>query len=489
MTKLYSNNIKNYFRAALVGLSVNHTCSPLLAEGAFSYLINLGLSKPRFYSSSGKTKNIVSSLIEKKVDYVDNGDSTPNENTYNYFQYGKTKTEYNNFKFNSPIYQSLSLMLKDKPLNDETQIEIERLLLNYSYIALTSDNKSNNNFSVDYSMINSELSKLLLKEQDSLSKLITNFKQELSHNKTNNEYVSYLNTNIESIAYADVNQILHSISNKYLINVMLGRLLKILSYYQQSKNDFNSVVEVGCDLGKDIINHYCYQSYLIKKSQVDNKSEYYLSTWKAENSEFISKCEDSTFQFELGSILIGWMLTCNLLYKKVVDEEKDKKINILLPSKILVDNCKEKIVLALPKKIPMLVPPKPYSDKRLGGFLLNDEKVEIPLIRKKWLNKYSSKILENNSIYYSVNKVSSVGYKINTDVLDFILYNQGYFKNKMTLSKSYYVLKMPNSGQLLKLTLPSLSIIAKDGWTNHSGMVIRCKIVSYKKLEGMQAEK
>lgn len=51
-------------------------------------------------------------------------------------------------------------------------------------------------------------------------------------------------------------------------------------------------------------------------------------------------------------------MTCDLLHKRVVEIEKNKKINILLPSQRLINMNKDnKILLALPKKIPMIVPP------------------------------------------------------------------------------------------------------------------------------------
>lgn len=179
------------------------------------------------------------------------------------------KTNFKNFKYNSPIYNSLNLMLKDKPINEETQRKIEKVLLNYSYIALNLDNKESHNFNIDYSKINTELAKLLMKEQESLLKLISNFKQDLSDRKINTQ-----NNNIdqELLSLEDINQIFQIIPNKYLITVMLGRTLKILSHHQESKNNFNSVVEVGYDLGKDIINHYCYLSFLIKKKRSREQS-------------------------------------------------------------------------------------------------------------------------------------------------------------------------------------------------------------------------
>ena len=76
----------------------------------------------------------------------------------------------------------------------------------------------------------------------------------------------------------------------------------------------------------------------------------------------------------------------------------------------------------------MIVKPNLYSKEimdnkcidRLGGYLLNDEKICNDLIIKNWELKYQSKIKNNNLVYSSINNISSVGFKINKDVLQFL---------------------------------------------------------------------
>lgn len=69
----------------------------------------------------------------------------------------------------------------------------------------------------------------------------------------------------------------------------------------------------------------------------------------------------------------------------------------------------------------------------LGGYLLNNEYFGENIIIDNWRSKLSSEILNNNVIYQVVNNLSSVPYKINTEVLDFIsayddLYHLTYYK-------------------------------------------------------------
>ena len=78
-------------------------------------------------------------------------------------------------------------------------------------------------------------------------------------------------------------------------------------------------------------------------------------------------------------------------------------------------------------KIPMIVKPKKYGVNKktgkeiLGGYLLNDKEFINPLIIKNLELKNQSVIKKENIIYKMVNNISGVGYKINNQVLEFIL--------------------------------------------------------------------
>jgi DNA-directed RNA polymerase len=83
--------------------------------------------------------------------------------------------------------------------------------------------------------------------------------------------------------------------------------------------------------------------------------------------------------------------------------------------------------LNLPAKVPMIVIPKKYERKNgidvLGGYLLNDLEYASPLITRNPLLKQNSSVEIKNSIFNMVNNLSSVPYKINKKVLNFILEN------------------------------------------------------------------
>jgi len=157
------------------------------------------------------------------------------------------------------------------------------------------------------------------------------------------------------------------------------------------------------------------------------KKIYHLSNCrfgaKSDNQILVDKYEDTTFIFNLGSILVGWLLTCDLLEKKTVTISKKEKVNILLPVKRLIETISNNTVFNLPKRMPMIVPPKPYTKQCFGGYLLNDELTTDSLLKPKRNNKELTTIKDDNIIYDLVNNISSVGYKINKDVLEFILYS------------------------------------------------------------------
>jgi DNA-directed RNA polymerase len=80
-------------------------------------------------------------------------------------------------------------------------------------------------------------------------------------------------------------------------------------------------------------------------------------------------------------------------------------------------------IFTIPTKLPMVCVPKPYTNKMLGGYLLNNDRYEEKLfITKKGYGK-PSEISEENDIYNLVNTISSTPFKINKDLLNYINYN------------------------------------------------------------------
>lgn len=73
-----------------------------------------------------------------------------------------------------------------------------------------------------------------------------------------------------------------------------------------------------------------------------------------------------------------------------------------------------------PFKLPMIVPPKEYSENEFGGYLLNDIDYVDGMITKKMGQEGRSSIDKSNIIFDSINGMMKVAFKINSNLLDYL---------------------------------------------------------------------
>jgi DNA-directed RNA polymerase len=143
------------------------------------------------------------------------------------------------------------------------------------------------------------------------------------------------------------------------------------------------------------------------------------------NKEIESLFDNNLFASLLGCKIIDILETCDIINKQLNRESYTKTHYDLKISdeKMLALAVKHKVYV-LPQKLPMIVKPNSYSKYRNGGYLLNfrDE-----IIIEKSGQKEKSKILSRNIIYKLVNGISQTPFKINEEVLDFILNNNSKF--------------------------------------------------------------
>lgn len=224
-----------------------------------------------------------------------------------------------------------------------------------------------------------------------------------------------------------------------MLLIIFGRLVRIISYYNQFNiKDNNEILNILHEIHDNFIQNYFYV-----KCIKDNKSESLenrktLSDWKSVNSEIVNIYEkDQTLKYNIGGIIVDWMIESNLVQTKTITVGWKEKKGILIPSDDLLNvigNDIDKLKLSV-RKIPMIVKPKLYrreniENKRvekLGGYLLNDVSICDPLIIPNWELKHNTDIKDVNKVYDLVNNINSVGYKINKDVLDFIdMYDDQY---------------------------------------------------------------
>lgn len=303
--------------------------------------------------------------------------------------------------------------------------------------------------------------------KSSLHKLIKNYKINLN---LKNDKLSSLNT-----------QIINNIDINFLISIIYGRILIIISN-NQLLNNKTYLTDVTINLGKEMINKYNLDCY--KKVKQFNPNITYIN-WKKENQELILQTADNQLQFELGNVLINFMIDLKLIKIEVKVLAKDEKKTILVAGPILVKLIPKLntsfSIQALPNRIPMIVPGKLYKLSgaapdnhylELGGYLLNGEEYTDEIILSNWELSSKSTLLERNDISDMVNKINSVAFKINGNVLDFILLNNdkyGFFtranyihplslKQKLTLSEKREIESF-NSRKNLELNILGLATI------------------------------
>jgi DNA-directed RNA polymerase len=144
------------------------------------------------------------------------------------------------------------------------------------------------------------------------------------------------------------------------------------------------------------------------------------------------------------------MVVLKLLKLKLKIYSIKEKINYLAPGyklENLISSSNSNSIFSLPPNLPMIVKPGLHLYKgkmvesqesdgiydsndgnfQLGGYLLNGIEYTDNLITNNWELSSTNKFKNNNSILNMVNRVNSVQFKINNNVLDFILANNHLF--------------------------------------------------------------
>lgn len=237
--------------------------------------------------------------------------------------------------------------------------------------------------------------------------------------------------------------IFKQLEDDYILSVIYGRLLKIISRYNLA-SDSNKALDIFIDIANDFIQNYFYYLYLRDKEKLSKSEQdkYRLSDWKLVNKDFILKFDETNV--EVGAKVVNWLKNIDILLVKLVVVGLKERHNVLLPTERVLKTLTNKEKLKpLPRRLPMLIKPKLYSrikvkgkiKEELGGYLLNDDKYTDELIIQKWNFKQPTVIKDKNVIYDLINNISSVGYKINKDVLNFI-YTYG-IRYKLIMATDY----------------------------------------------------
>lgn len=80
-----------------------------------------------------------------------------------------------------------------------------------------------------------------------------------------------------------------------------------------------------------------------------------------------------------------------------------------------------KSIIDFPTKLPMIVKPKSFTSKKLVVYLLNDINCREKLIIQKNFIKDKSYLKADNVVYNMINSISGTPYKINKELLDYLI--------------------------------------------------------------------
>ena len=312
------------------------------------------------------------------------------------------------------LFEGVKNIIDNNPNNKDTQIKIEKLLLSLSK---HDENNGLNTYEI-IGRLNKNLKEVLIKSSEDLFILINNFKRRKVDKIYNEESIKELDR-----PHYYMSIILNDVDTDFIISILLGKFLVLIN---NPKQEDNNCINIFGDLGKQTVQNYFYALYLKeKRNKKLDSSNYFMSGWRKENKGIIDMYTNN-LEHKIGALLIDWMREIDLLEIDLIRSLEDSKqnINVLKPTKRIMPLIYKLKPLNLPQKLPMIVKPKPYTDTKLGGYILNDEMYTEPMIIDKVAYKDKSKVLKDNIIYTTINNMSctpTLRTKVNKDLLDYLL--------------------------------------------------------------------
>lgn len=333
------------------------------------------------------------------------------------------------FSLQSTFLLEVKRIIDNYPVSAQTQKLIEEYSLFQSNEILKE--KNSQDLSINYQRLNPYVQRHLSNQINEITLMIQNYKTNLTIIDNKQEKCLNFSDKIEA-------QILLNLDNDIILSLIFGRLLRIVSLkdYHQGCN----LTELSKDLGTSLMWEYFYLEHQkfkkLIKSKKENSSESEdkicesLKEFIISNPKllFLWKKASEEYLIQMGIRLLNFLEEANLTESKILQHDWKLRTHVVLPSNLLISDFKKSLdSLNISSNLPMISKPKLYSrDKgskteKLGGFLLNDEKYIQPLIIERKDNKEKSTIETENKIYSLVNNLNSTGYKINQQVLNFIL--------------------------------------------------------------------
>jgi len=180
------------------------------------------------------------------------------------------------------------------------------------------------------------------------------------------------------------------------------------------------------------------------------------------NFYILSKGFNEVIKLKLGSFFIEifcrkptFIFERSYKSQNLLDDVNDSDLAILEINDEFFNFIENNFILS-PVSLPMLCPPNKWSNSEYGGYLENNENKNEIITGS---NVHDHKIEERQNLYLSINKLNSIKFKINTNLLNY-LENEGFYilefyfknilKNKTDINQNFITLKIANSLNKLK---------------------------------------
>ncbi len=333
-------------------------------------------------------------------------------------------------------------ILTQNPINEDTQILIEKFL-NEQFLNLfeEKDNKKNKS-SYILDNISPEFRRELANKVDDINININNLRKEYTYkNMSNliNKDFSVM-SNLDKYRFSLIEIFLVITNNQSIIGKLYHILFEVIqnqdSETLETYNPKTVFTPAVILIGKQIVSIYFYKLFKDYNTANNNNNNNNnnmkfnnLSVFKlhlADQHEKFTFLQQNDTWLWIGAKFVEILINMDMLQQvtsKEMVEDHFKTATYLVLSRRCSLMQPTNTILITPVKLPMIVKPKPHTYEQQGGYFLGDE-MEDPMIIPKVAYKHATTvapIYENPIVYQSVNGFSSVAYKINKEVLNYII--------------------------------------------------------------------
>lgn len=266
---------------------------------------------------------------------------------------------------------------------------------------------------------------MLLKKN--IEPLSNEIKALINHQKDNkgrkNSAVKFFSEfdNCEKIAYLSLRQVINSISSEVSLSklaVSIGSLLEKELLLMDFKKNYPEI----------------YKN--IEKFVTTNNEHHRYASMRAIYNKQISETKklDINLKAQIGVKIIDIIISkLNIIkIEKVIDRKTLKQKNIVLPTDkcLSIINQYKNNALLTPEYMPMVAPPKNWTNPFDGGYYTIGKSINLVKARfdeKNYLNNLHKNSSQMEVLYKSINAIQNTPYVINKKVLSVMeyLYNNG----------------------------------------------------------------